>query len=302
MFSLKLILSLPPRKYLRHTHVEDYVRELDEVVQGRPEMVLVVVPDDNSDRYAAIKKKLTVQCGVLSQCAQQRSLEDSKKVRQLAGKLLIQMHTKRGFAPWKTEVPLKGLMAIGFDVTRDTRDASRSFGSFVATMDHRKSDAFYTGSRPHRNEEELCTSFGEMTLQAVKAYEALHGALPEHLVVYRDGVSEGQVDVVFLSEVEHLKMVLRQLYGERPVKMAFVVVNKRVNMRFFFGIGNPKAGTIVDDVVTVPGRWDFYLIPQNVTQGTATPVYFHVLHSTLGISADLLHELTYQLCHSYYNW
>ena len=36
--------------------------------------------------------------------------------------------------------------------------------------------------------------------------------------------------------------------------------------RFFKGTTNPVSGTVVDDVVTLPERYDFYLVSQSVRQ------------------------------------
>ena len=46
------------------------------------------------------------------------------------------------------------------------------------------------------------------------------------------------------------------------------MVSKRISARFFQPVGasgkvqNPPSGTVVDDVVTLPERYDFFLISQ----------------------------------------
>ena len=111
---------------------------------------------------------------------------------------------------------------------------------------------------------------------------------------------------------------------EKDVKFAFVIVNKRINTKFIQKVGgnhsNPPSGTIVDDVVTLPERYDFFLISQSVTQGTVNPTSYNVvkvrstllssfpLHDVLcvqdtsGLSPEHLQKLTYKLAHLYYNW
>ena len=49
-------------------------------------------------------------------------------------------------------------------------------------------------------------------------------------------------------------------------KFAYIIVSKRINSRFF-GVGppkepfiNPPSGTVIDDVVTLPERFDFFLV------------------------------------------
>ncbi len=58
------------------------------------------------------------------------------------------------------------------------------------------------------------------------------------------------------------------MFGEAGInpKFTYVVVSKRINTRFFRvnggPPGNPPSGSIVDDVVTLPERYDFFLISQ----------------------------------------
>ena len=74
-------------------------------------------------------------------------------------------------------------------------------------------------------------------------------------------------------ELERIKAAINEcLQGTsfEPPKLTFIVVSKRISARFFHPannkILNPPSGTVVDDVVTLPERYDFYLISQ-VTHG-----------------------------------
>lgn len=73
--------------------------------------------------------------------------------------------------------------------------------------------------------------------------------------------------------------------------LAFVIVTKKVNMRIFKGkpdsvLSNPDPGTVVDTVVTRPERYDFYLVPQFVNQGTVTPVCYNVIFDDTSFTPD----------------
>lgn len=282
----------------------DYVREIENACQEDPQFLMVVVPNDNADRYASIKKALSVQRAVLSQVLLQRTVCDrnASKLLSVATKVMIQVNTKRGFAPWKVAIPIKGLMTIGFDVCHDARDRTRSFAAFIASMDQSRSDVYYSCAKAHTSGQELSNSFGQMTMKAIECYKDIHGSLPEKVLVYRDGVGDGQLQFVIDHEVDQLKEVLEKIYEGQPVRMAFVVVTKRINARFFSGMNNPPAGTVVDDVITQPERYDFFLVSQNVNQGTATPTNYNVIYDTMGISPDHMQRLTHKLCHLYYNW
>ena len=91
----------------------------------------------------------------------------------------------------------------------------------------------------------------------------------------------------------------------RP-RLAFIVVKKRINHRFFsYGnnkMNNPPPGTIIDNDITRPEWYDFFIVAQSVRQGTVTPTSYNVIYDTTGLKPDHVQRLTYKLCHLYYNW
>ena len=88
--------------------------------------------------------------------------------------------------------------------------------------------------------------------------------------------------------------------------IAFIVVSKRINTRFFQMSGrspsNPACGTVVDSKVTLQERFDFFLVSQKVTQGTVSPTSYNIIEDQTGISPDIHQRLAYILTHLYYNW
>ena len=135
----------------------------------------------------------------------------------------------------------------------------------------------------------------------------MNGRLPERVVVYRDGVSEGQIAHVYEVELKQVRDALSSVAGTEPVKLTFIIVTKRVNSRFFLLTGprdadNPVPGTIVDHTVTRKERFDFYLIAQSVRAGTVAPVNFNIIHDQSSWKPHHHQQLAFKLCHLYYNW
>ena len=89
-------------------------------------------------------------------------------------------------------------------------------------------------------------------------------------------------------------------------KFCFLIVNKRTEAKFFeFSNGNtnnPKEGTVIDSQVTTPNMYEFYLQPQFVNSGTATPTHFHCIYDNTGIPLEILEKITYRMCYYYWNW
>lgn len=65
---------------------------------------------------------------------------------------------------------------------------------------------------------------------------------------------------------------------------------------------NPAPGTIVDHTITRRDYYDFFLVSQNVRQGTVSPTHYLIIHDKAELSPDQLQRLTFKLCHLYYNW
>lgn len=118
-------------------------------------------------------------------------------------------------------------------------------------------------------------------------------------------------DQVKMEELNNLKSVLKQKFPIQQPKITLVIVNKRINQRFFqrtqhLDIRNPPAGTIIDSDVVYNEEdtrlYDFFLISQSTTQGCILPTHFFVTYDDSDLSKDALQELTYNLCYFYFNW
>ncbi|ETN70491.1 piwi domain protein [Necator americanus] len=157
-----------------------------------------------------------------------------------------------------------------------------------------------------------------------KYYQCNGKTLPEKIFLYRDGVGDGQIPYVKDQEVRLVQKACADAVERAEgveknfkIKLAFIIVTKKVNMRIFKGnpdsrLTNPDPGTVVDSVVTRPERYDFYLVPQYVNQGTVTPVCYNVIYDDTNLAPDRHHKarfvvlysvlLAFKLCHLYYNW
>ena len=59
--------------------------------------------------------------------------------------------------------------------------------------------------------------------------------MPTDFIIYRDGVGDAQRQQILAKEVSQFKQAITELYDpEQPQpKITLVVVNKRINQRFF---------------------------------------------------------------------
>ncbi|XP_049852397.1 LOW QUALITY PROTEIN: piwi-like protein Siwi [Schistocerca gregaria] len=281
--------------------IAGYIQALDHLLSSfTPQIILIILQNKRADRYNALKRRCCVDRAVATQVVLLKNTR-GKNIFSVASKIVIQMCCKIGGAPWSVEIPLSGLMVVGFDVYHDTASRGVSIGALVASMNKALSRYFSAVSYQHSGEE-LSNELSINMCKALQKFQTMNGSLPERIIIYRDGVGEGQIPFVMEHEVELLKGRLKEIYGGRTAKMTFIIVTKRINSRVFHDKQNPPPGTIVDDVITLAQRYDFFLVSQSVRQGTVSPTSYNIIYDHLGLDPDKIQRLTYKLTHMYFNW
>lgn len=162
---------------------------------------------------------------------------------------------------------------------------------------------YFSAVSSHTSGEELSNDLSVNLCKALNQFKQYNNAYPKRIIVYRDGVGEGQIPHVVNHEVKQIKEKLEKLYGNPDdVKLGYIIVSKKVNTRLFYNQQNPSPGTVVDDVITDPSKYDFLIVSQHVGQGTVSPSSYNVIEDTTGLDVDKIQRLTYKLCHMYFNW
>lgn len=129
------------------------------------------------------------------------------------------------------------------------------------------------------------------------------------VVIYRDGVSESQFDQVLKHEVPKIREAYRREFPATNVRLTLVVAIKRHTTRFFpidpnekDSKGNILPGTVVDNGVTRPKYWEFFLAAHSAIQGTVKPTRYVVVLDEIfgsryppGRAAEELETLTHQM-------
>jgi aubergine-like protein len=150
---------------------------------------------------------------------------------------------------------------------------------------------------------------------ALKSYSERHPKklYPDHFIIYRDGVGDGMRQQVLATEVSQFRAAISDVYNKaaKKPKITLIIVNKRITQRFFVDDGygnlsNPPSGCIIDSGLVerqdISGVYDFFLIPQNTTQGCVLPTHFYVAYDDSTLTKNVVEKFTFALCHYYYNW
>ena len=236
----------------------------------------------------------------------------------IASNIVMQMVVKLGQPLWKVQLPYnlnnngRMTMVVGGDVFHmNSRD---SVASIVSTLNKDFTEFYCTNSFQKRRGDDILHAVADQVADCAKKYGSVNGYPPDLIVFFRDGIGMGSFDKVREVEIQALLHKLESLKsksGTRP-KLAYIVVNKRINDRFFEkgfnrktkreGLINPNGGLIVQSNVVNNEGFDYFMVAQNVNMGTATPVHFEVLYNDTGLTADSFYELTYYQTFNYYNW
>ncbi|KAL4701714.1 hypothetical protein H8959_015718, partial [Pygathrix nigripes] len=295
--------------YIHKIEVDDrteaYLRVLQQKVTTDTQIVVCLLSSNRKDKYDAIKKYLCTDCPTPSQCVVARTLGKQQTVMAIATKIALQMNCKMGGELWRVDIPLKLAMIVGIDCYHDTTAGRRSIAGFVASINEGMTRWFSRCIFQDRGQE-LVDGLKVCLQAALRAWNSCNEYMPSRIIVYRDGVGDGQLKTLVNYEVPQFLDCLKSIGRGYNPRLTVIVVKKRVNARFFAQSGgrlqNPLPGTVIDVEVTRPEWYDFFIVSQAVRSGSVSPTHYNVIYDNSGLKPDHIQRLTYKLCHIYYNW
>ncbi|XP_013197150.1 protein argonaute-2 [Amyelois transitella] len=289
----------PMFKYLKSTFVQ-------------LQLVVVVLPG-KTPVYAEVKRVGDTVLGMATQCVQAKNV--NKTSPQTLSNLCLKINVKLGginsilVPSLRPKVFNEPVIFLGVDVTHPPAGDNKkpSIAAVVGSMDaHPSRYAATVRVQQHRQEivHEMSSMVQELLLMF---YKSTGGFKPHRIIMYRDGISEGQFIHVLQHELTAVREACIKLEAEYKPGITFIVVQKRHHTRLFCAdkkeqsgkSGNIPAGTTVDLGITHPTEFDFYLCSHQGIQGTSRPSHYHVLWDDNHFGSDELQCLTYQLCHTY---
>ena len=231
-------------------------------------------------------------------------------------------------------------MVVGIDVTHPAPgvDDTPSVAAMVASYNKDLSN-WPADLRINNRRQEMVETLRDMLRTRLRCFEEKNrGQLPTNILIYRDGVGEGQYKTVLDEELPRLRNACKDIYqkeyveGKRP-RISLIVVGKRHHTRFYrtspdgpilsgkssmasHGTVSPLRCTphmektitdiskVVDTGITQNCNWDFYLQSHTAFSGTPRPAHYFVLLDEIfrqrsDNPQDELERLTYNLCYLY---
>ncbi|KDR12118.1 piwi-like protein Ago3 [Zootermopsis nevadensis] len=295
---------------LRDDRTDSYLRMLRENINQSLQLVVIIFPSARDDRYSAVKKLCCSEMPIASQVINSRTLSKPDRLRSVVQKIALQINCKLGGTLWAVKIPLENCMVCGIDSYHDATKRGASVAAFVSSLNQTLT-RWYSKVCFQGPGQELVDGLKTCLISALKYYYDVNHRFPDRIVVYRDGVGDGQLRISADYEVPQFESCFQHISPDYHPKLSVVICQKRINTRIFSalnagrgdrGLENPPPGTIVDHTITRRNWYDFFLVSQHVRQGTVTPTHYVVIYDSANMKTDHMQRLTYKLCHLYYNW
>ncbi|GFS54318.1 piwi-like protein 2 [Nephila pilipes] len=287
---------------------ETYCNAARDIINPTLQIIVAIFPTPRDDRYSAFKKLCCVEMPVPSQAINLRTISDARKLKSVVQKIALQMNCKLGGELWSVHIPMNDLMVCGMDTFHDISKGRRSVLAFVASLNQNRT-RWFSMTTMQRQGQEFGDSLKILFLASLRKYFEVNHRLPEKIILFRDGVGVGQLQVVKNYEAEQLTSCFKHFSQDYSPSLTIAVVQKRINTRMYSVVNqgnrttldNPVPGTILDHTIT-HFEYDFFLVSQHVRQGTVSPTHYVVVSDSSTIKPDHMQRIAYKMTHLYYNW
>lgn len=278
--------------------------------------IIVVMPGKNSDVYMTIKEKADIVHGIMSQCVLMKNV--TRPTPATCANIVLKLNMKLGginsriVADKITNKYLvdQATMVVGIDVTHPTQMELRmnmpSVAAIVANVDLLP-QSYGANVKVQKKCRESVVYLLDAIRERIITFYRHTKQKPARIIVYRDGVSEGQFAEVLREEIQSIRTACLAIADDFRPPITYIVVQKRHHARMFCKnssdmVGRAKnvpPGTTVDTGIVSPEGFDFYLCSHYGVQGTSRPARYHVLLDECKFTADEIQNITFGMCHTY---
>ena len=184
-------------------------------------LLLVVLPDDTSTLYNQVKKLGDVTCGIQTVCVVGKKFYNTAKYgngsfksTQYNANVALKLNIKNGGVNHVLKeqhqlgfISQGKTMVVGIDVTHPSPGSGNSAPSVAAMVASSDSDLAQWPAEIRVNpaRQEQVDTLQPMLRSHLIYWKERHGSFPEKLLIYRDGVSEGQYQMVLDKELPQLR-------------------------------------------------------------------------------------------------
>ena len=310
---------------------DEIKRELDKINFAHKKMVIVFIDNNLEKVYTRLKDYLTNVIKVNSQFIESKKLMDRKRAGSIMFNIVEQINIKMGGANFYINLiddniidGRKVYLIIGLESKKVGKD---SIDYVLTCAYNQKLNRTHTVPRNCKdNKEDKEKTLNELMDEALRGLRENGHAPhpPNYVIIYRQGGNHVQNLKLLEEEVPifvnyiKTKKEQSQKFKESDTKLTYICCNLKGDLKFFEentnsnnikGYQNPQSGLCVDEKVIQKDKYEFFIQPQFVNQGTATPCHYEILYQDYdeknpdsNLSIEKIQNLSFQLSFYYWTW
>ncbi|KAE9406783.1 Piwi-domain-containing protein [Gymnopus androsaceus JB14] len=282
-------------------------------------IIIVLLPKLAQELRRKIKHWSDITTGIPTQCLMDDKIKSAKI--QYWGNIAVKLNARLGGrnsqvdSPAMTKLQEKRTIVMGTDVSHPAANVQKpSIASLVASYDALAS-RYMAFMRVQMPRLEVIQDLSEMVADAVNNFGEMNKAAPDRIILFRDGISEGEFDTVSRQEISAIRDGIKLVWKSQGLnpnnmpKLSYIIVGKRHHVTFFpesgsvanDGRGNCVAGFVNDmEDFSNPITEDFYLQSHGAIQGTSRSGHYTVmLDEIYDHNLKDIQDLAFSLCHVY---
>ena len=289
-------------------------------------MVIVFLSSALEKYYSQLKEFFINSCQLATQFVVSKKLKDQKRAGSIMFNIIEQINIKMGgtnfFIDFNGENILKKnkiYLILGLESKQEKGETVFTMTSTISPNLNKTITSFKKCKNIKEEKDRALKELLDKALNAMNMNKVPHP--PDFIILYRQGgnyvqnkkLADNEVPV-FLDYLNSKKAENKSFAKYNP-KFIYVCCNLKADLKFFQrnnnnnSLSNPKSGLCVDSNITQKDKYEFYIQPQYVNQGTATPCHYQVLYEDRdmeneenNIKLEELEKISFYLSFYYWTW
>ena len=325
--NLQGIHAVSLSQYSNWDHIKPQLKNI-EINKTQLNMVIVFLTPALERFYSQLKDFFINSCQLPTQFVISKKLQDQKRAGSIMFNIVEQINVKMGginfYIDFKGEKILKQnkiYLILGLECKQAKGELIYTMTSTINSNLNKTITSFKKCKNTKEDKEKALKELIERALNGMRLTNVPHP--PDFIIMYRQGGNYIQNKKMAENEVPIIKEYLdtkkkeNTSFAKYNPKFIYVCCNLKGDLKFFQKnnnngkgpLSNPQSGLVVDSEITQKDKYEFYIQPQFVNQGTATPCHYQVLYEDKDMENDdnnlkleELQILSFYLSFYYWTW
>ena len=303
--------------------------ELSRVLPGNNnhQYGFVFLSSSMEKNYPALKNYFYKKLGLITQFGVTRKLVDKKRGNSIQFNLIDQFNIKIGGENHHINFVKENIMKnedvfLIIGLKSQVERATNKVKYCMTSSRNKFLNVINTSIKEcANNKQQRDELLRNMFKDAIQSLMKQSPKAPNYIILYRKGgnyieniqlaLDEKDIFIKVIMELEEMLQKTKNITAKIP--FYYICCNLKSDMKFFEvgpnnsnSYNNPKSGLIIDETITQKNRFEFFIQPQFVNQGTATPSHYQVMctyqHTDDSLKLEQLEKITFYLCYYYFTW